>query len=586
MGTNIKPVIYCLDENPGFLSTLENSIKINAQDSHILLNYPTVYIHNWKKTAGNPDGLYDVYIGESIDVVRRTKEHYDASSDVKSWQYHLVNDGVVPRMYIVGHKHFNNSLTKDIENKLIHYISSMRNVGEVHNGRGNPQREYYPIDEFNDIFHMIWSKLHKMDKNLFLSEAEIEDSAVFKASPLHKLTQEQIDAKNIIIDRVVNAINNNLTGQLIFVNGEAGTGKTVLNSSLFYELIDQGESPITRELDCCLMVNHDEQVNVYKEIAQRLNLNKNGKEVITKPTIFINSHNPKEKIDVAFVDEAHLLLTQGKQSYRGKNQLKDIIDRARVTVVMFDENQVLTTEQYLEKELLQEFIDLSKSQDNYIVLNNQLRMHCADTTKQWIDDFTLNRVVNKFIHDATGYDVRVFDSPKELHDAIKQKASKKDSKLSRVVATYDWDYNKEPKKNGFWCVEIGNWSLPWNNELQRTLTNKQKRKIKNMVWPEQEQTINECGSTFSIQGFDLSYAGVIIGPSVKYENGNIVFHPECSFNDKATRKRTLKDGSKKCIAKQLLQNELRVLLTRGVKGLYIYACDDALRAKLKEAIDG
>ena len=47
------------------------------------------------------------------------------------------------------------------------------------------------------------------------------------------------------------------------------------------------------------------------------------------------------------------MLTQGKQSYRGKNQLQDIIERARVTVVIFDEYQILTTEQFWEAQILE-----------------------------------------------------------------------------------------------------------------------------------------------------------------------------------------------------------------------------------------
>ena len=588
MGTNIKPVVYCVNENPGFLSNLKTKVKTDVSDSDILLEYPTVYVHNWIKTSANPNGLYDVYIGESNDVIERTKEHYQASTDPNNWQYHLTNDGDTPKMYIIGHKHFNKSLTLDIENRLIHYISSMKNVDVVHNGRGNPQNEYYPSDEFEDIFHMIWSKLRKLDKNLFLSESEIKDSAIFKASPLHKLTKEQIDAKHLIIDRVVNAINNNLTGQLIFVNGEAGTGKTVLNSSTFYELLDQGETPYTRDLECCLMVNHDEQVSVYQEIAQRLKLtSKFGNDIVTKPTSFINHHSSENMVDVAFVDEAHLLLTQGKQSYRGSNQLKDILERARVTIVMFDENQVLTTEEFWEDDILQEFIDLAKSQGNYITLTNQLRMNCAETTKTWIDDLTKNHVINPFVKDSTGYEVKIFDTPKLLHEAIKKKANDKNTKLSRVVASYDWEYssNHEPEGKKYWNVKIGSWSLPWNRELQKDMSAKEKRKIKNLAWAEQPQTINECGSTFTIQGFDLSYAGVIIGPSVKFENGKVIFKPKLSKNEKAIRNRTLSDGTVKKFGEQLLQNELRVLLTRGVKGLYIYACDDELRKELKKVLN-
>ncbi len=91
------------------------------------------------------------------------------------------------------------------------------------------------------------------------------------------------------------------------------------------------------------------------------------------------------------------------------------------------------------------------------------------------------------------------------------------------------------------------------------------------------------GSTFTIQGFDLNYAAVIIGPSVKYRNGKIIFDKSASKNKKAIQKRAGKDGEKLDVSDFLLKNELNVLLTRGVNGLYIYAVDDELREELKKA---
>ena len=69
---------------------------------------------------------------------------------------------------------------------------------------------------------------------LFPSESQIRNSAVFKASPLHKLTREQENAKDFIIKKIFAAMGKE-DKQLIFIEGEAGTGKTVLNSSTFYE---------------------------------------------------------------------------------------------------------------------------------------------------------------------------------------------------------------------------------------------------------------------------------------------------------------------------------------------------------------
>ena len=92
------------------------------------------------------------------------------------------------------------------------------------------------------------------------------------------------------------------------------------------------------------------------------------------------------------------------------------------------------------------------------------------------------------------------------------------------------------------------------------------------------------GSTFTVQGFDLNYAGVIIGPSVKYRNGKIMFDISESKNKGAVQNRKLENGEMKNFGEDLLKNELNVLLTRGVNGLYIYAVDEELQEALKEAI--
>lgn len=78
--------------------------------------------------------------------------------------------------------------------------------------------------------------------------------------------------------------------------------------------------------------------------------------------------------------------------------------------------------------------------------------------------------------------------------------------------------------------------------------------------------------------------GVIIGPSVKYRNGKIVFDISESKNKSAVQNRKLDSGELVNYGEILLRNELNVLLTRGVNGLYIYAVDEELQQALKNAI--
>lgn len=582
MSINVaNPIIRKIEDTQDALDFFE-SVTLPAEDEktqEIIMNFPTVYIHNWQES-----GDFEVYVGETNDIFRRTREHYGAASDKKAWQNKLL--GKDASLFIIGHEHFNKSLTLDIENRLMHYMMSIERVKHVHNGRGNPQSSYYPVEELDVIFRKIWRGLRRENKELFPTESSIKDSAIYKASPLHKLTKEQENARDLIIQKVKRALEKDETKQLIFIEGEAGTGKTVLNSSTFYELYCRAEEE-EKALDCHLLVNHDEQIRVYEQIAEKLGLTEKYGNVVSKPTSFINNHTEDNPVDVVFVDEAHLLLTQGKQSYQGQNQLQDIIERSRVTVVMFDENQILTTEQFWEAQILEQYRDLAKDSDNYVVLEKQLRMQADPETMDWIDSFTKDGVLKKIPVSSSGYSIRVFDNPELLDKEIRKRASESDSSLSRVIATYDWEYSSihkpEERLMKYWEVLIGKWHKPWNRELEAELSKKDKKAIKSLAWAEQPQTIDEVGSTFTIQGFDLNYAGVILGPSVKYRNGEIVFDPSASHNDKATRNRTLSDGTKKKFGEMLIQHEVRVLMTRGVNGMYIYACDLELQAELIKA---
>lgn len=571
---NNSPII----EKVNYNSFSEKAIKdknLSEKDEQLLLDYPTVYIID-DEISGNKKHNYSVYVGETSDINRRTQQH---KSDTTREDFKRLRKSETSEMYIIGHRYFNKSLTLDIENKLLQYLLSSESVKNVSNRRGNPQNDYYTSDMMDSIFSKVWRKLHSLNSVLFPIESVIRDSALFKASPFHKLTKEQNNAKNEIILHILSILSQNMEGELILVEGEAGSGKTVLMSSLLYELFNSDELPIDKDkVSVHLLVNHEQQLTVYQQLAKKLGLNnKNGVDVVMKPTSFINLQSKtNSKADIVIVDEAHLLLTQGKQSYRGKNHLKDLLANAKVVVAVFDKNQILTTEQIWEND------DLAKIRldAQYIVsLHNQMRINAQQSTIDWIRSLVDKQVIYPFRKDDK-YDFRVFDSPQEMYDAIKEKNQHQENGISRMLATYDWKYkqNAKPEDDQYWNVTIGDFSMPWNLQLPKD------KATKNLSWAEQKQTIAEVGSTYTIQGFDLNYAAVIIGPSVKYRDGKIVFDPSASCNEKAIRNRTLSDGTKMKFGETLLKNELNVLLTRGVNGLYLFAVDEELQKALKEAM--
>lgn len=576
-----SPIIYEIDYNSNAIKNIENSVT--DKKAKYILDYPTVYIVNDK----NKRQCFSVYIGETTNIKRRSFEHLKNDPDTREdWEKFAQSS--TAKMFVIGHDHFNKSLTLDIENKLMQYMSSVGTVDFVYNRRYNQQNQYYTSSELDEIFSKIWRNLHAKNKELFPVESVIKDSAIFKASPFNKLTQEQLDAKDRILMRIEESLSQEKTGQLIVVEGEAGSGKTVLMSSLFYELQQlskTNENILLDDISCHLLVNHDQQLKVYQQIATKLGIFDSKKsDIVSKPTHFINTHTSEEKIDVAIVDEAHLLLTQGKQAYRGKNQLNDILERAKVVVAVFDRNQILTTEQYWESDELLPILHNANLEKNLINLKNQLRINASERTIKWIRSLVDETVVTNIPEDTFGYELKIFSSVETMYEEIKVKAQNEDSGISRMLATFDWPYvdKRKPEGEDYWRVKVGKWSLPWNLQLKpigKTRAHKQ------LSWAEQEQTINEVGSTFTIQGFDLNYAAVIIGPSVKYRNGKIVFDREASHNRKATQHRTLKQG-KEYLADTLLKNELNVLLTRGVNGLYLYAVDPQLQEVLLQAQKG
>lgn len=573
-----QPIIREIKDNEIALAEFENNLLPGEDEKvqEVIMNFPTVYIHNWPET-----GKYEVYVGESNNIFNRTREHYHNRIKNEKWQHKLL--GKNASLYIIGHDHFNKSLTLDIENRLMHYLMSVDSVKQVHNGRGNPQGNYYPRSEFDEIFKKIWKELHQRNEELFPSEREVKDSAIYKASPLHKLTKGQERAKDQIIDRIELAMAQS-DKQIVFIDGEAGTGKTVLNSSTFYELFCRAERK-NIPFNSYMVVNHEEQVKVYKDVYKKLGIEEECGNVVSKATPFLNEHPEDDSVDVVFIDEAHLLFTQGNQGYSGKNQLDDIVKKAKVTVIVFDENQILRMDQYWESQMIDKYRSKAIEQDNHITLTEQLRMQADKETLSWIDDFTKNQTLKKIPKGS--YDIKIFDSPFDLEIEINGKASSEETKLSRLIANYDWDYKEgkrpEDRLRKYWEVIAGEWHKPWNYELKKDLKPQEKRKIKDKAWAEQDHTIGEVGSTYTIQGFDLNYAGIILGKSVTYRDGKIVFVPSESSNDKVHKRRTMSDGSMQNFGEELLKHELRVLMTRGVNGMYIYACDPELRKALLEA---
>lgn len=611
-----KPFIQRVRYDDQFAASLEAAYGERAEDERAdwithQLNFPTVYVVRSRREYEH-GYRYKVYVGETNDIKKRTRQHL--FQDIKTRpDWREFSDAEDVEMYVIGHPYFNKSLTLDVENRFLHYLESCKSVERRNNRRTNEQRDYFTYEYLDRLFDEVWEELHGVEPELFESKEAITSSAIFKASPFQKLNEEQLNAQNQIFEAVNNALEEGvgddpLDHKLILVSGEAGSGKTVLISSIFNGIMMGVEDEDERfralaagldidgtGIDGYLVSGHKNdggQLAVYKEIIKKAGIPDSrkggGRERVYSPTQFINRFSPDDPADVVLIDEAHLLLTQKALGYfHDQPQIEAILDRAKVVIAVYDPKQTLETPQHWEVPVEDYFAD--RMAQPPIRLTNQMRLNADPKTIAWIRTFVDDGLILPMRNDSKGYDLRVFSNPTDLDKAIRDKDSAVENNLSRLIATYDWPYSAAKKNeddpDGWWYVDVehesGSLRRPWNLQLREE--RKERRIAYRKAWSETPATVGEIGSTYTIQGFDLNYAGVILGPSVKYRNGRVIFDPSESAHKKAVQNRVLADGSRESFGEELLQNELNVLMTRGTRGMFIYAVDEQLREALLEA---
>ncbi|GEL15397.1 hypothetical protein IV80_GL000431 [Pediococcus cellicola] len=395
------------------------------------------------------------------------------------------------------------------------------------------------------------------------------NDARYKLSPFKTLSSEQLQLKN----KVMAFIHTHL-GQsqhaVFTIYGEAGTGKSVVLSQIFNKLQTAARSNPQSALygtKNVFLVNHPEILKVYQEIAgEQPHL---FKKDFDRPTSFINRRHKDQKIaDITVIDEAHLLLSRPDRynNFDQQNQLVEIIKHSKIVILVFDENQVLKTKSYWDHERLAKIVN-PYDHDSYI-LQDQFRMHADPRLIAWIDDLTHGNLDPLPKHRQDHFDFRILDDAQKMYQLIQ--AKNQAVGLSRIVSTTGYPSKLDGGKH--YIVE-GNFKLPWDQY-----------NYSRQSWAEKPETIHEVGSIYTVQGFDLNYVGVILGPPIEYDpltEGVTVNLSKVTDSEIFKKRADLTDQKELIKIKQrLIMNTLNVLLKRGVHGLYIYASQPELRQKL------
>lgn len=371
-----------------------------------------------------------------------------------------------------------------------------------------------------------------------------------------------LDDQLLAFDRVMNLVKHgaqNKKKTVIIVNGGPGTGKSVVAINLLAELSRLGKN-----------AQYATGSKAFTE-SLRKSLGQTAKSQVK----YFNSYTKADKnsIDVLVADESHRIRLNSNNRFTKSEfrstlpQIEELINVARVPVFFIDDRQNVRPGEIGSSNYIRENAQrLGCKLDEYN-LAIQFRCQGSDTFVQWVNNtFGIKKTAQAIWNTSnTDFDFAIANSPNELYQKIKEK-NDNESNSARLVAGFCWPWS-EPKEDGTLVkdVVIGDFAMTWEGKETG-------RKLASSVppaslWPYDPRSVDQIGSIYTIQGFEFDYVGVIIGKDIIYnfDTNQWEGHPENSA-DSAVKRDKVK-------FLDMVKNTYRVLLSRALKGCYVYFVD-------------
>ena len=343
--------------------------------------------------------------------------------------------------------------------------------------------------------------------------------------------------------------------KVLIIEGGPGTGKTVLAINLLVRLTAlKLMSKYVSKNAAPRKVYESKLVGTIKRSHFSNFFSGSGAFIDTEPNTY----------DALIVDEAHRLNEKsGLYGNLGENQIKELISSAKCSIFFIDEDQRVTLGDIGSKQAIRAFAKAKGATVEEYSLSSQFRCSGSDGYLAWLDDVLAIRPTANPLLDTSEYEFKMFDTPQAMHAAIEQKNH---GNKARVVAGYCWPWlsKKDPQASD---IVIGeDYARQWNLDQDGSL------------WIIAENSIEQVGCIHTCQGLEVDYIGVIIGPDLIVRDGKVLTSPHKRDKyDKSIR------GWKKLMKERpdfaqketdlIIKNTYRTLMTRGMKGCYLYCTD-------------
>lgn len=347
-----------------------------------------------------------------------------------------------------------------------------------------------------------------------------------------------------------------VTPRVLIVEGGPGTGKSVLAINLLAKLIESG-------LNCRYVSKNAAPRKVYESKLVGTITRTRYSHLFGGSGAFIDADS--NVFDVLIVDEAHRLNEKsGLYGNLGDNQIKELISSAKCVVFFIDEDQRISLDDIGTKEDITAFAKAKGAAIAEYQLDSQFRCSGSDGYIAWLDRTLDIRETANTTLSKQEYDFRVFNTPQAMHAAIEEK---NEGNRARVVAGYCWEWVTKNNNIAEFDIAIGDdYKRRWNLDKDGSL------------WIITEGSISEVGCIHTCQGLELDYVGVIVGPDFIVRNGIVIPAPEARARHDKTMKgyRTLLRSDPETArqsANRIIKNTYRTLMTRGMKGCFLYCTD-------------
>jgi DUF2075 family protein len=368
-----------------------------------------------------------------------------------------------------------------------------------------------------------------------------------------------LDEQKTVLEKIVNAANESLSEQkkVIIVKGGPGTGKSVVALNALARLTGQ-------RMNARYVTPNAAPRAVFE--ARLKSSFKGGqiRELFTGSGSFTGLE--ENEFDALIVDEAHRLKLRTQYSKGGDNQIREVIHASKTSVFFIDEAQKVTWKDIGEISEIEKFAKKLSAEVVHLELSSQFRCSGSDDYMAWLDETLGIGPGSTHYFSPDKFDFQIFDNPVEMHNKIKHK--NKVNNKSRVVAGYCWNWisQKRPDLKDITIEEFG-YKATWNLTSDGS------------EWIISPKSVEEVGCIHTCQGLEVDYVGVIVGRDLVAIDGVLKTDPSARAKTDASLKgykKELKEDpiSAELKADELIRNTYRTLMSRGMKGCYVYFVDE------------